>query len=93
MDKDKWEELVNQTEQRMHAREKHKNKLFEKYVTVLRRLITVELLIGIIAAFSMYMQFGWVELERTLLSWIIGITMVSTIITFMIDRYKKITHF
>ena len=92
VDRKKWEELIRESEQRIRAREMQERRLFRRYVTALRQLITVELLIGLIAVFSMYMQFGWRELERTLLSWTIGITVAATLVTFMINKYKKITH-
>ena len=88
----KWEELVKEAERRLSEKEARERRLLYRYVATLKKLITVELLIGIIAAFSMYMQYGWKELERTLLSWIIGITLAATIVTFMIERYKRITH-
>ncbi len=92
MTEKRWEDIVKEAALRTRATEVHKRKAFVKYVSLLKKLVTVELLIGVVAAFSLYMEFGWKELERTLLSWIIGITLVATIITFMISRYNKITH-
>ena len=87
-----WVEILNKAE-KAQAHEKHKKNVFKKFTLSLRRLLTFELLIGIIAAFMLYVGFGWNELQRTLLSWIIGITMVSTMITFMVNRYNKLLHF
>lgn len=87
-----WEQIVKETEKSMKRRDQHRHSLLGRYVSMLRKLMTIELLVGVTAAFSMYMQFGWEELEKTLLSWIIGLTIAATLVTFMIGRYKKITH-
>ena len=86
-----WEQIIKETERSIKRRDQYKHSLLGRYVSMLRKLVTIELLVGITAAFSMYMQFGWEELEKTLLSWIIGLTIAATLVTFMIERYKKIT--
>jgi type IV secretory pathway VirB2 component (pilin) len=94
MAKNEWEGIVKKAAIKSAIKsDNQKKNIFEKYAESLKGLVTVELLVGIIAAFSMFILFGWDELERTLLSWIIGITLVMTILTYMANRYKKITHF
>lgn len=87
-----WVEILKKAET-ARAHEAHKENAFKKFALSMRRILTFELLIGIIAALILYVGFGWNELQRTLLSWIIGITMVSTMITFMVNRYNKLLHF
>jgi hypothetical protein len=87
-----WAEILKKAE-KAQAHETHKKNVFKKFTLSLRRFLTFELLIGIVAALILYAGFGWTELQRILLSWIIGITMVSTMITFMVNRYNKLLHF
>ena len=87
-----WEKVIKHAEIRMREKSYKEKDFFTKVVDTAKKFLTVELLVGIIAAFSMYMQFGWLELERTLLSWIIGITLVATLLTVMVNRYRRITH-
>lgn len=87
-----WEKVIKHAEIRMKEKSYRDKTPLDKFLETTKKFLTVELLVGIIAAFSMYMQFGWLELERTLLSWIIGITLVATLMTVMVNRYRKITH-
>ncbi|MBW2995816.1 hypothetical protein KY332_00790 [Candidatus Woesearchaeota archaeon] len=88
----KWEDILKKASIKAKAQELHERNALKKFVNTLKRLLTVELLIGIIAAFSLYAYFGWEQLFRTLLNWTIGITLASTVVTFMVNRYKKLLH-
>jgi uncharacterized membrane protein len=90
MVKRSWENVVKDATFQARARELRRKNALKKFVSALKKLLTVELLIGLIAAFSLYVYFGAEELFRTLLSWVIGITLATTVITFMVDRYKKV---
>ena len=91
MSEKEWEHFVNKSSLRDKHTNIRGNSLFYKVVETLRRIVTIELLIGVIAAFSYYMLFGAADLEKTLLSWVIGLTLASTMLTLMIGRYKRIT--
>ena len=86
-----WAEILKEADAKIQAREIKEKKAFRKYSDVLTRLIPVQVLIGIAAAFYFYLRFGWSALEKTLLTWIIGLTLAATIVTFMIGKYKKVT--
>ena len=54
-----------------------------------KSILSIPIAIGIIAAIVMYYQFGWIELQKILLSWTIGLTLLATIVT-LLERYTKI---
>ncbi|MBW2977675.1 hypothetical protein KY331_02415 [Candidatus Woesearchaeota archaeon] len=72
------------------SEEKKKKKVLEEFVSHLRNRIKFELLIGIGAAYLLYLLFGFETLIKTLLSWAIGITLVATVIASLMNKYKKI---
>ncbi len=88
----KWEDFIKETERNRMVYEAENKLKFEKYLTSLKGLLTLEIVIGFMAAFLLYTRFGMAELQRIVLSWIIGITLVMTIVTAMINRYKRIFH-
>ena len=87
-----WEELLKKADSSVRAREIREKKAFKKYADVLLSLVPIQMLIGVLAAIYFYLRFGWQDLEKVLLSWIIGLTLAATIVTFMINKYKKVTH-
>ena len=91
--KQNWNDIIRQAEINSKKEEAKERRDRKKYILVLRKFISVQLLIGLIAAFSLYMEFGWQELERILLSWVIGLTLVGTFLTILVERYRKITLF
>jgi hypothetical protein len=86
-----WAELIKEADAKVRAREIKEKRAFRKYTNVLLKLVPIQVLIGIVAAFYFYMRFGWSDLEKTLLTWIIGLTLSATIVTVMINKYKKVT--
>ena len=54
----------------------------------LKKLISIPLMIGLVASILMYYTFGLLELEKTLLSWTIGITSVTAIIAFIESVFR-----
>lgn len=87
-----WEEILKNASQKARAHEIHHKHTIRKIVDTLKKLLTVELLIGLLAAFSLYKFYGTAELFKTLLNWTIGITLATTVVTFMVNRYKKLLH-
>ena len=90
MVKSRWEDIIKDAAVRARAKELQEKRAIIKFISTLKKLLTIELLVGIVAAFSLYVYFGAEELFRTLLNWTIGITLATTVVTFMINRYKKI---
>ena len=52
----------------------------KNYITHLKKYIHIPLIIGIAAAFLTWQLFGLQTVIATILSWVIGITLVATII-------------
>jgi hypothetical protein len=93
-EKGEWGRLVKEAAAREKVREFNERRAANRrYIDILKKLVTLELLIGIIAAYSYYMLFGAQELEKTLLSWVIGLTLASTLIALTMKRYGRITRF
>jgi polyferredoxin len=55
----------------------------------LRRLIPIPLIVGVIAAMTMYHLFGWEKLVESFLSWIIGLTLIAALITYLPKNLAK----
>ena len=87
-----WEDLLRRADARVEAKEIKEKRDFRRYTEALLRTVPIQALIGITAAFYFYLRFGWSDLERVLLTWVIGITLAATLVTFMINKYKKIIH-
>lgn len=66
-----------------------RKKYFEKQRKIhsikhnLKKALSIPIIIGILAAVVMYYRFGWVELEKQLLSWTMGGTILATIVTLL----------
>ena len=60
-----------------------------KYVSTIKALLTAEIAVGLLAIFLMYYKFGSDKLIETLLNWVIGVTIVTTIVTGIIGKYGK----
>ena len=61
-----------------------------KYVSTIKALLTAEIAVGLLAIFLMYYKFGSDKLIETLLNWVIGVTIVTTIVTGIIGKYGKL---
>lgn len=64
---------------------KHHHFDFQK----LKQYISIPIIIGLVAAFLFYFEFGWEDLKHVLLSWLIGITLVATLIASLLTRFEK----
>ncbi len=88
--KSEWETVLKDAAYRARAKELREKNALKRLVSSLKKLLTIELLVGVVAAFSLYVYFGAEELFRTLLNWTIGITLATTVVTFMVNRYKRL---
>lgn len=74
-------EILHEVVERERARKIKQKQQVTSVFEKLKKVITIPLVIGFIAAFLMYQYYGWDELIRSLLSWTIGLTILATIIT------------
>ena len=80
------EQLRKNVEQEERILKIKKEQSVKKIKKQLSRLISIPIGIGILAAAFTYHRFGWMFLEQILLSWIIGATIITTVIAVM-ERY------
>lgn len=93
-----WKTLVKEAEEKArvadlqrkdYVRLKKKELAFRKIFRRAIALISVQLILGFGAGYLMYILFGWEELAKSVLSWVIGLTLVATMITAFLNRYHK----
>jgi pheromone shutdown protein TraB len=86
----KWEQQVryalNHRETIKSMRER-KEKLEKK--RNLRKLVPIPILVGVLAALLMYYMYGGDVLFKAFLSWIIGLTLIATIIAYLPKNLSK----
>ena len=85
-----WEERVkyalnHQDSLKATREEKAKIEFYKK----LKMLVPIHLVLGIVAAYTMYRLYGGDLLIRTVLSWLIGLTLMGTIIAYLPKHIKK----
>jgi MFS superfamily sulfate permease-like transporter len=84
-----WRNLVKQTkDNRIYKAEKKRE--WKKFIHIFRLLIPIPLIIGIIAAIITWNLYGANELLKILLSWIIGITLVTTVVATLLGKVQNI---
>jgi len=81
---EKWEQIVREAlaNQDRIAQERKKRERRDSYIRI-KALIPLSLIIGVGAFYLMLSIYGWREITKTLLSWIVGATIVTTIIALM----------
>ncbi len=88
--KNKIEELVReQILKRRLTRERKQPDPVKKLAKNLKRSLPIPIIIGIAASLVMYKLYGSETLIETLLSWIIGMTLITFIITSVLSKYEK----
>tara|TARA_Y100000310_G_C20338152_1_gene648502 strand:- start:140 stop:424 length:285 start_codon:yes stop_codon:yes gene_type:complete len=86
----RWEEQVRYAlhhqatikgmQERREKLEKKKN---------IRKLVPIPILVGVLAAVLMYYIYGGDALLRSFLSWVIGLTLIATIIAYLPKKLGK----
>jgi hypothetical protein len=88
-----WEKYkIKKSMQEKHGKSYEQLKFKESVEFVekhFKSILSVPIIIGILAAYLMYRDFGFPKLEEVLLSWTIGLTIVAAIIT-LLEKYTKI---
>ena len=88
-DKKTWKDIVGyalSNQDRIYELRK-KRELKEHYRNI-RRFVPIPVIIGCLAAFMMYKMYGGEELLKNFLTWVIGLTIVATIIAYIPKRFK-----
>lgn len=84
-----WHDLVRQSkDNRFYKIEKKRE--WKKFIHTFRVLTPIPIIIGFVAAIMTWNFYGPDELTKILLSWIIGITLVTTVIAGMLGKMQNI---
>ncbi|MBW3020939.1 2TM domain-containing protein [Candidatus Woesearchaeota archaeon] len=77
--------LAHQKEIEEKRLKREKKEFYKK----LRKYVSVPILIGIFAAYFLWHQYGKDELIKVMLGWIIGLTLVATIMAYLPKNIQK----
>lgn len=81
LDKKEWQAQIRKTIHEEHQREeKIAQRKAKEAAHKYKKYLPVPIVIGIIACIIMYKEYGIEQLIETILSWTIGITIITTII-------------
>ena len=84
-----WHSLVKQTkDNRIYKTEKKRE--WKNFIHTFRLLTPIPIIIGLVAAIITWKLYGPEELYKILLSWIIGITLVTTVIATLLGKVQNI---
>ena len=89
MSPDQWAYEINRaTQMRTAQRTKARALKFRYYENVLSALMPVPILIGLTAIILIVYFYGWQDLGRLALSWVVSVTIISTVIYHMFKRFE-----
>ena len=83
-----WDKiLISDMLKQKESREKDETD-YKKYIKFLRKLIPINITVGLIALITYFILFGATELARVVLSWTIGATLIGTFVSLIIGKQK-----
>jgi hypothetical protein len=86
---EQWAYEINRAAQvRVAQRHKARSLKFRYYENFLSQLMPVPLLIGATAIILIVYFYGWQDLGKLALSWVVSITIISTIMYHMFKRFE-----
>jgi hypothetical protein len=86
---EQWAYEINRAAQvRVAQKQKARNLKFRYYETVLSKLMPLPLLIGATAIILIVYFYGWRDLGKLALSWVVSVTLISTIVYHMFKRFE-----
>ena len=86
---EQWAYEINRAAQvRMAQKQKARSLKFRYYETFLSRLMPLPILIGSTAIILIVYFYGWQDLGKMALSWVVSITIISTLVYHMFKRFE-----
>jgi len=86
---EQWAYEINRAAQvRLTQRQRARTLKFRYYDSVLSKFMPLPLLIGITAIILIVHFYGWQDLGKLALSWIVSITIISTLVYHMFKRFE-----
>ena len=87
---EEWSYEINRA---MQVRKTHRKKAarlkFRYYERVLSKLMPVPIVIGLTAIVLLVKFYGWQDLGKLALSWVVSVTIISTIVYHMFKRFEE----
>jgi hypothetical protein len=81
-------EISRAMEVRKNQRRRVRNLKFRYYERVLGKMMPIPIIIGLTAIILLIKFYGWQDLGKMALSWVVSVTIVSTIIYHMFKRFE-----
>ena len=86
---EQWAYEINRaTQLRLMQRHRARHLKFNYYDTFLSKLMPIPLLIGGAAIVLIIQFYGWKDLGKLALSWIVSVTIISTLVYHMFKRFE-----
>lgn len=86
---EQWAYEINRAAQvRINQRQKARGLKYRYYETVLSRLMPLPLLIGATAIILIVYFYGWRDLGKLALSWVVSVTIISTVMYHMFKKFE-----
>ncbi len=84
-----WHDLIKQSkDNRIYKIEKKRE--WRRFIHMFRVLTPIPLVIGLVAAIITWKIYGPDELTKIILSWVIGITLITTVIAGFLGKIQQI---
>ena len=86
---EQWAYEINRAIKLRDAQHKRARKLkFRYYEEVLSKLMPIPIIVGLTAIVLLMYFYGWRELGKLTLSWVVSVTIISTIVYHMFKRFE-----
>jgi hypothetical protein len=86
---EQWAYEINRaTQMRLVQKHKARHLKFHYYDTFLSKLMPIPLLIGATAILLIIHFYGWQDLGKLALSWLVSVTIISTIVYHMFKKFE-----
>ncbi len=87
---EQWAYEINRAVQVRDAQKKRARQLkFHYYEDVLSKVMPVPIIIGLTAIILLMYFYGWKELGKLALSWIVSVTIISTLVYHMFKKFEE----
>jgi hypothetical protein len=81
-------EISRASQLRNVQRHKARQLKFRYYDTFLSKLMPVPIIVGLAAIVLIVHFYGWMDLGKLALSWIVSVTLISTVVYHMFKRFE-----
>jgi len=84
-----WEELIRRNKyHKVYDVEQKRD--WNRLARTLRKLVPIPVVLGFIASFITVKLYGWNELIKTVLGWVVGMTLITALIVGFMGKIQQI---